>query len=188
MASSKAAERYAKSLYQLAKENGTVEPVLADIKLYQATVTANRNLQSVISSPIISSSKKQAILDALFTPHFQKTTSLFFKLVVSKGREKELTEIANAFLHEDKKQKGIKEGKLISAVPLTEDLRKTLLAKAESIAGGKVSIVEKVNPAIIGGYILSVEDLQFDESVQTKLTKLRDQLLDHSYVPKIDLI
>lgn len=188
MANSKAADRYAKSLYQLAKENGTVEAVLADIQYYQSVVSDNRELQSVISSPIIPGTKKQAILDAIFTSRFQKTTSLFFKLVVSKGREKELTEIASAFIHEDKRQKGIKEGKLVSASPLTDALRTSLIAQAEKMAGGKVSITEKVDPSLIGGYVLTVNDVQFDESVQTKLTKLREQLLDTSYIPKIDLI
>jgi F-type H+-transporting ATPase subunit delta len=56
------------------------------------------------------------------------------------------------------------------------------------MSGGKVSITEKVDPSLIGGYVLTVNDIQFDESVQTKLTKLREQLLDTSYIPKIDLI
>jgi len=84
--------------------------------------------------------------------------------------------------------KGIKEGKLVSAAPLTDSLRTSLIAKAEQMAGGKVSITEKVDPSLIGGYVLTVSDVQFDESVQTKLTKLREQLLDTSYIPKIDLI
>jgi len=188
MVHSKAADRYAKSLYQLAIENGTVEAVLADIQYYQSVVSESRELQSVISSPIIAGSKKQAILDAIFNSRFQKMTSLFFKLVVSKGREKELTEIASAFVHEDKRQKGIKEGTLVSAAQLTDSLRSLLIAKAGKMAGGKVSITEKVDPTLIGGYVLTVDDIQFDESVRTKLTKIREQLLDHSYVPKIDLI
>ena len=56
------------------------------------------------------------------------------------------------------------------------------------MAGGKIEVTVKIDPSLIGGYILTVGDLQFDESVKTKLSKIGSQLLDHSYIPKIDLI
>jgi len=188
MASSKAAERYAKSLYQLSTEKGLVEVVLNDILLFKKILLENRNLAQVLLSPIIHGSKKQAILDAVFAQNLNELTKAFFRLIVSKGREKQLAEIASAFISEDKKQKGIKDCSLVSASVLTPELRATLLAKAEGMAQGKVSVQEKIDPSIIGGYILTVNDLQFDESVKTKLTKLKDQLIDNSYIPKIDLI
>ncbi|HRH34522.1 MAG TPA: F0F1 ATP synthase subunit delta, partial [Catalimonadaceae bacterium] len=114
-------------------------------------------------------------------------TSLFFDLILSKGREFELMGIANAFIHEDKIQKGITEGRLVSAGPLTEELRKELVAKAEKMAGGKVFLEEKINPELIGGFLLQVGDLQLDASVSSRLTKFRDQVIDHSYVPKIHI-
>jgi F-type H+-transporting ATPase subunit delta len=184
----KASERYAKSLYQLAREKGLNERVLADILLFKATVKESPELASVISSPIIAGSKKQVILDGIFGKHFSELTVLFFKLIVSKGREKELVHIAEAFIMEDKKQKGIKEAVLISATPLTDELRANLLARAEGMAGGKVNLEEKIDASLIGGFVLKVSDLQLDESVKTKLSKLRDQLVDTSYIPKIDLI
>jgi F-type H+-transporting ATPase subunit delta len=188
MASSKAAERYAKSLYQLSAEKELVETVLKDIIFFKSTLTENRNLANVLLSPIIHGTKKQAILDAVFSKNLNDLTKTFFRLIVSKGREKELDQIASAFIQEDKKQKGIKDCSLVSASVLTADLRASLLVKAEQMANGKVAVTEKIDPSIIGGYILTVNDLQFDESVKTKLTKLRDQLIDTSYIPKIDLI
>lgn len=184
----KASERYAKSLYQLAREKGQNERVLADILLFQATVKQSRELASMVASPIIAGSKKQAILDEIFGKQFSELTSLFFKLIVSKGREKQLIHIAEAFIAEDKKQKGIKEAILVSATPLSDELRATLLARAEDMAGGKVNLEEKIDASLIGGFVLKVSDLQLDESVKTKLSKLREQLVDTSYIPKIDLI
>jgi F-type H+-transporting ATPase subunit delta len=186
MTSSKVAVRYAKSLYSLSKEQGSVEAVLADMTSYFNTLKENKNLAAVINSPIIPSSKKQNILDGIFGKGFQKITQAFLKIIVSKGREKDLFEIAKAFIQEDKKQKGIQDCEIISAIPLSADLKSTLTAQAEKLAKGKVLVSEKVDPSLIGGYILRVNDLQWDASVKTNLTKIREQILDFSYVPKID--
>jgi F-type H+-transporting ATPase subunit delta len=188
MASSKSAERYAKSLYQIAASQGTQEKVLEDMHTYRNALKSSRDLQVLMESPIIPSSRKKSIADALFRKHFQAITGQFFDLVLRKGREKELGAIADAYIREDKKVKGIRDGKLISASPLTDDMRKTLHQRAEKLAGCAVSLEEKVDASLIGGFILTIGDMQLDESIKSKLNKLHNTLVDHSYTPKIDLI
>jgi F-type H+-transporting ATPase subunit delta len=188
MAHSKASDRYAKSLYQIAGSEGKQELVLEDIQQYRTALKSNPDLRAVMSSPVIPSSKKKAIIDSIFRPHFQQITALFFDLVIRKGREKNLGEIADAYIREDKRVKGIKDGKLISATALTAELRQELQARAEKLAGCKVVLEEKVDSSLLGGFILSVGDLQLDESIKNKLARLHHTLVDTSYIPKIDLI
>jgi len=185
MAHSKAAGRYARSLYQISVETKTTDLVLADMQLYLDTIGQSKELEIAIQSPIIPGFRKLGILNDLFGKRFQSITNQFIDLIVSKGRETELRNIAEAFIHEHKLQMGIKEGWLISATALSDANRQSLLKKAEQIAGSKVSIIEKIDPSLIGGYILKIGDLQLDESVKTKLVKLRDEVLDHSYIAKI---
>ena len=80
--------------------------------------------------------------------------------------------IAQAFITEFKRMHGIKEASVISAVALSPELKEQVMAKAEKIAGGKVTLSEKVDPSLIGGFILNIKDLQLDESVKTKFSKL----------------
>lgn len=188
MSHSKAAGRYAKSLYQIAVSEGRQEQVLKDMQQYREALKSNRDLKAVMISPVIASSKKKSIIDAIFRPHFQQVTSLFFDLVIRKGREKDLGDIADAFIQEDKRVKGIKDGKLISATALSPELRQELQMRAEKLAGCKVLLEEKTDPSILGGFILSVGDLQLDESIKSKLARLHHNLVDTSYIPKIDLI
>lgn len=188
MVHSKAADRYARSLFQLAAERSSTERILQDVVLYRDTLAREDHLASVMRSPIISGSRKQAIVESLFAPHFDPLTSAFFRLVISKGREGVLHLIAEAYIHEDKKSKGIQEGILITAAPLTAELRQKLQQKAEKMAGGSVMLKEKVDSSLVGGFILKVGDLQFDASSRTQFEKLRHELLDTSYIPKIDLI
>lgn len=188
MATTKAAERYAKSLYQIAASQGSQEKVLSDMQSYRNALRASRELTVVMNSPIITSSRKKAVVDALFRTGFQPITSQFFDLVIKKGREKDLGAIADAYIREDKKVKGIRDGKLVSASALSEELRKEIHSRAEKLAGGKVLLEEKVDPSLIGGFVLTIGDLQLDESVKSKLSKLHHTLVDTSYIPKIDLI
>ena len=188
MSSSKAAERYAKSLYQIAASQGNQDKVLADMQIYRNALKSSRDLTVVMKSPAIPSSRKKAVVDALFRKEFQPITTQFFDLVIKKGREKDLGAIADAYIREDKKIKGIRDGKLLSATALSEDLRKEIHSRAEKLAGSKVLLEEKIDPSLIGGFVLSIGDLQLDESVKSKLSKLHHTLVDTSYVPKIDLI
>lgn len=188
MVNSKVAYRYARSLYFIAKDAGVQEQVLADFQSFIQTYKESRELRSLIQSPIILGSKKLNILNRIFFVGFQEISQKFITLVVHKGRESDLFDIAQAYIQEDKKSKGIMDAQLTSAVPLTEELKAQLHKRAEAIAGSKVEMSEKIDANLIGGFVLKVNDLQLDASVKSKMERLGSQLLDHSYIPKIDLI
>ena len=60
-----------------------------------------------------------------------------------------------------------------TAVPLTADLEKKILAKVTELTGNKVSIENKIDESIIGGFVLRVGDLQYDASIANKLSSLK---------------
>jgi F-type H+-transporting ATPase subunit delta len=43
----------------------------------------------------------------------------------------------------------------------------------------KIELEEKVNPSIIGGFILRIEDQQIDASIQSQLRKIQRELVHH---------
>ena len=60
-----------------------------------------------------------------------------------------------------------------TAVPLTADLEKKVLAEVSKITGNKVTIENKIDESIIGGFVLRVGDLQYDASIANKLNSLK---------------
>lgn len=188
MANSKVAFRYAKSLYAIAKDSGVQEQVLSDFTTFLQTCKSSRELRSLIHSPIILGSKKLEVLSRIFFPNFQEVSSKFITLVINKGRESDLMDIAEAYIKEDKRFKGIVDAQIVSAAPLTDELKSLLLKRAEEMAGSRVDLTEKIDSSLIGGFVLKVNDLQYDASVKSKMERIGSQLLDHSYIPKIDLI
>ena len=81
--------------------------------------------------------------------------------------------------------KNIEIAKVTTAVPITKELEDQVLAKILKLTGHDASIENYVNPAILGGFILRVGDLQYDASISNHLNKLKKEFDNSHYIPKI---
>ncbi len=69
------------------------------------------------------------------------------------------------------------EARVTTAVPLPEDLEKKLQQELERLFGKKVRIRPRIDPRIIGGLFVVIEEKIIDRSIRSELEKLRDDLL-----------
>lgn len=174
--SSKAGARYAKSLLDLSKEQNAIEEVRNDMEFFEKVVGDNAELEAILKNPIVPLDKKQGILEGVFGAKVHAITKSFLKLVVNKGRSAILFDTAKQFVQQYNAIKGIVTAEVTSASALT-DANKTEvinLVKKE-LAATEVVLKEKVNANLIGGFILKVGDRQFDASIASSLTKLRNE-------------
>jgi F-type H+-transporting ATPase subunit delta len=186
MSIQKIAGRYAKSLRELAKDKNVTAAIVSDMEGFSAAVT-NKDLSLLIKSPIISPDKKRQVFKALFEGRINNLTYSFFDLIIKKGREEYLPEIAKEFIRQHKVASNIVTATLITATPATDEIIQKVKAemKIKQIATGEIELITKVNPAIIGGFILEVEDNIYDASIKSKLAKVKKALLDNSYVKSL---
>ena len=63
-----------------------------------------------------------------------------------------------------------------TAVPLDDDLRGKVRAKAEADLKAPVYLVERVDPSIIGGIMLEARGKRYDASVRAQLANIRKTL------------
>lgn len=63
-----------------------------------------------------------------------------------------------------------------TAVPLDDDLREKVRAKAEADLKAPVYLVERVDPSIIGGIMLEARGKRYDASVRAQLANIRKTL------------
>src|SRR5688572_2294814 len=121
------ASRYAKSVLDLAQETGQLEKVYADMLLLDTTIKSSRELASLLRSPIISADKKEKVLTAITAGKVSPLTETFNKLLIQKGRESSLPEIITAFISQYKEFKNIYTIKLITATPVSTEIKNAIV-------------------------------------------------------------
>jgi F-type H+-transporting ATPase subunit delta len=186
MADQRVAARYAKSLLDLGKEMGTLSAVKDDMDLLSKTMTESRELRLLLRNPIVKHDKKLAILSAIFKGKVSDMTLRFFTILTEKNRESAIEGIGPEFLAQYNAMQGIQSAEVTSATPLTAIARleiRKLVTEQTGLA--EVQLTEKVDPELIGGFVLRVGDKQIDDSVRTSLRKLRTSLQENSYQQKL---
>src|SRR6056300_995380 len=87
MATPRAAIRYAKSLFSLAEEQGTIDLMDEDVRLLNDTIQAAEDLELMLKSTVIKADAKERILVKIFENNVSALTLEFVKVLVRKGRE-----------------------------------------------------------------------------------------------------
>lgn len=167
------ATRYAKSLLQLAIEQGKLEQTYADMQLVKSVYEGNREFVNFLNSPIISTDKKIAVLSSIFEGKISEITSGFFRVLSTKRREMYIGDIAKAFIAQYKQHKGITTAVVTSAAGIDSNARAAILDLVKKQSKGEVELVEKTDRSLIGGFILRIGDKQVDASISRKLNELR---------------
>jgi F-type H+-transporting ATPase subunit delta len=170
------AGRYAKSLIDLSTERGQLEKVYADMQFLQAICKQSPEFVNLLRSPIIKAGKKDAIIQAITKGRIGELTDAFMKLLVSKGRESDMPEIINAFIEQYNEIKDIHTVKLTTALPVSDELKKAIVQKVKTEAEfGTVQLEAKVDPALIGGFVLEYNNNLVDASILRDLKDIQKQ-------------
>ncbi|MCF0039506.1 ATP synthase F1 subunit delta [Dyadobacter fanqingshengii] len=172
------ASRYAKSLIELAKEQNVLEAVYQDMLLFKDTADKNRGLMLALKSPVVRHEKKMNILKALFEARVNKVSYAIFTIITKKNREAILDEIANEFVKAYNLFQGIQRATVATTTPLTDELRKQFTDIVTAATGRTVQLAEKIDPNLIGGYVLTIDDRQIDASLRSRLNELKLQFVN----------
>lgn len=180
------ASRYAKSLIDLAVEQNSLEDTLKDVQLLSNVCSQSREFCVMLRSPVVSPDKKEAIVEAVFNDRMHTLTKAFMNLLVNKGREGYLPEIAMAFIDQYKQMKNIRTVKLTTAAPVNDSVKEAIRTKvAASMPGQQVDMNVSIDPELIGGFVLEMDDRLIDASVRRDLQDIRKKFLDKSYVMQL---
>jgi len=172
MSESRAAVRYARAVLDFAVEKKSADKVEKDMRLMLATLIENEELQQVLSNPVVKSDVKKSALQNIFKSVNEISKRLLDTLASNK-RIAMLGAVAEKYIVLYEKMKGEAVARVTSAVPLTEALEKKILVQVEQLTGNKVTLENKIDESIVGGFILRVGDMQYDASLANKLNTLK---------------
>lgn len=185
MRDSRAALRYAKAILDLAKDSKNETKVNEDMLLISLTISENHDLDVMLRSPIIKAKAKQNVLNSLFENKVNELTLGVFQLLLDNKRLDILYPVAKQYTIIYDYLKNIEIAKVTTAIPITKELEGQVLAKILNLTGHEASLENVVNPAILGGFILRVGDLQYDTSISNHLNKLKKEFDNSHFIPKI---
>lgn len=185
MKETRSALRYARAILNLAKETGKESEVNENMQFIAATISESADLETMLKSPVIKASEKKKVLNALFSNHINVISLGLFNLLEENKRMPILISIAKQYTIIYDYFKNMDIAKVTTAVPLSKELEEKVLAKVIELTGNKASIENIVNPAILGGFVLRVGDIQYDASISNHLNELRKEFDNSHYIPKI---
>lgn len=182
MSVTRIATRYAKSLVDLAIEQNKLDRIKEDVQAFEKA-TEVREFQLLMKSPIVKGGKKWSVIQKIFDGKFDPLTMAFMKILVDKGREGYLPEIAMEFNTLFKQKNEISSVKIITAKKLSESALASIKSKLEGSSNTykNIEIKVEVQPDLIGGFVIEFDDRLYDSSVKHKLELLKKEFKDNLY-------
>lgn len=188
--------RYASALYSAASKQNSLEAVEKDLIRFQADYKKDQKLRDFILDPTIKRSiKSSALKDASAQVKFNPATGFLLEVLADNGRLKKLDAVINAFKLIMSAKRGEVVCEVTTAKPLTDSQRKELEGQLkvyhmpQSVkllsddflifqkfvqSNETIQLTAKVDPAIIGGMVISIADRYVDMSVSSKIKKYTD--------------
>lgn len=165
--------RYANSLMLLAEEKNIFKKISDDADLVFNTLKESKELRAVLKSPVVKIDVKKSLMEKIFENKISTETGSFINFVLEKNREDILFDIFKEFLALVDKKNGVVKARVVSAIDLNDKLKQKMVGDLEKKTNKKVSAAFSVDPNMIGGFIVRIEDTVYDASVKHQLSLLR---------------
>lgn len=168
------AQPYASALYDLAKEQGQLDAVEADLIAISGLIGESPDFSRFLRSPVITGDIKADAMDAILAKaNASPVVAKFIKVVARNGRLFTLPVIITTFRAIAAKARGEVSAEVTSATPLSGDQVANLAETLKVKIGKTVTLTQFVDPSLIGGLIVKVGSQMIDSSLKTKLSAMK---------------
>jgi len=171
---SEAGGRYARALFDLALETGTLDAVRRDLRSLKAMLADSADLRRLVASPAFSAEDKgKALLAIAVQAQFDMTTAKFLGLLTQNRRSSDLPSVIAGFERLYEKHAGLVSAQVTTAVELTAAQLDGVKAALRQSLGRDPEIETRVDPSILGGLKVKVGSRLYDASLKTRLDQLK---------------
>ena len=162
---------YAKALLELAIERDLVQSLREELEELRILIHGERELALFLESPSIRTEQKIESMKRIFGSNVSELMLDFLCVLATRDRLALLEEIPLSYAKLDDERQGYVSGTVTTAVELSEEELSEITERVCSILNQKVRLKSIVDPAIIGGIILQVEDTVMDNSLSCSLRR-----------------
>lgn len=172
----KIAQPYAEAFLELFNK-GSLENVISDLNLVSTTLSGSKELEILLSNPLVNSPTKKNIIKSVFNEKVDTKTIKFLSVLCDRGRIAYLDAILDKALELAYKAASIETVKVVSAVSFTTSQQDALTAKLKRMTGAEqIRLDITINPNLIGGFVIQVGSKIIDTSIQGQLRELSSYL------------
>lgn len=170
-------DRYAESLFDLAKEENKVTQYLDDIKLVGEVLDSDPQIVQFFNHVLIENDKKIQLLDQSFKENVDQYVLNFLKLLVQSRRIRYIDDIVKSYINLSNQYLGIEEGMIYTPYELTDqqiqDIEKAISQKENK----KVTLKVSIDPSLLGGIKVQIANRIYDGTIKNKVEMLKKELL-----------
>ena len=165
---------YADALFELSIEENILDEIMDQTLFLKQVMEENTDFVKLLGAPTVTKDEKAAITDNVFSGKINKHLLNFIKVMIQR---KDTAEMNSSFADFEKlynKHNNIEKAVVTTAVAMSDELKARLVDKLQSLTGKKILLTNKVDPACLGGAVLLMEDMQFNDFIFGKLEILKN--------------
>lgn len=170
------AKRYARALFELAREAEKTGPVLEELRSFAAFLQKEGRIRAYLVSPEVAKKAKLEMVESLLSTRFSPMVKQFIKLLLEKGRQNYLGQIVEAYGQLYDRSIGRVRARVFSAVPLQETQMEQIRQQVGRYLNSEILLENRVDVAILGGVIIEFSGVVIDGSLRHQLNQLRQEL------------
>ena len=168
------AGRYATALFELARDEKSVDAVKADLDRFDAMLAESADLARLVRSPVFSAdAQSKALAAVLDKAEIGGISAKFLKVLIANRRLFAVRHVIRAFRALVAKFKGEATADVTVAEGLSDKNLDALQAALKSVTGKDVALNVKVDPSILGGLVVKLGSRMVDSSLRTKLNSIK---------------
>ncbi len=166
--------RYATALFELARDEKSIDAVKTDLDRFDAMLADSADLKRLVRSPVFSAdSQSKALAAVLDKAEISGVAANFLKVLTANRRLFAVSDVIRAFRALVAKFKGEATADVTVAEALSDKNLDSLKTALKSVTGKDVALNVKVDPSIIGGLVVKLGSRMVDSSLRTKLNSIK---------------
>jgi F-type H+-transporting ATPase subunit delta len=174
---SEVSKRYAKALLAVTKQKGVHLKAFAELQVIAKAFVQDASIKAYFENPVITPDNKVAAVKAALTgkPMSEEVLNTLV-LLAQNNRIEALSDVVIAFQDLLDKEDGVTRGTVRSAQALSADAQKDLESKITKVLNKKIILTYELDPKLLGGVVAQADGWTFDDSIETHLKKLNEEL------------
>ena len=167
---------YGGALYDLAREEALTDRFYQELQVLNQAFTSELAFVQLLSSVSLSKAERCQVLEDCFRDKIHPYNMNFLKILTEKGYIRHFSGCCKVFRERYNTDNGILPVTAVTALPLSDTLRKKLTDKLSTVTGKRIELTCKVDPDCLGGVRLDYDGKRLDDTVSHRLDAVRGLL------------